>query len=57
MAEFDFNFAFQGLLDRVAVNLEEAGKHAANSDEANMLKEYAASFKEGSLDKHKEGSR
>ena len=57
MAEFNFNFAFQGLLDRVAVNLEEAGKHAANSDEANMLKEYASSFKEGSLDKHKEGSR
>jgi dipeptidyl-peptidase-3 len=48
---------YQGLLDRVAINLEEAAKHSANSDEANMLKEYAASFKEGSLDKHKEGSR
>jgi len=48
---------YQGLLDRVAINLGEAAKHAANSDEANMLKEYAASFKEGSLDKHKEGSR
>ena len=55
MDEVDFNF--QGLLDRVATNLEEAAKHAANSDEANMLKEYVASFKEGSLDKHKEGSR
>merc|ERR1719180_213033 len=48
---------YQGLLDRVAINLGEAAKHAANSDEANMLKEYVASFKEGSLDKHKEGSR
>ena len=57
MAKIDFNFAFQGLLDRVAINLVEAAKHSANSDEANMLKEYAASFKEGSLDKHKEGSR
>ena len=49
--------SFQGLLDRVASNLESAANHAANSDEANMLKEYVASFREGSLDKHKEGSR
>merc|ERR1719187_1826880 len=48
---------YQGLLDRVASNLESAAKHAANSDEANMLKEYVASFREGSLEKHKEGSR
>ena len=51
------NFDSQGLLDKVAINLEAAAKHAANSDEANMLKEYVASFKDGSLDKHKEGSR
>merc|ERR1712240_37681 len=48
---------YSDLLAKVCTNLESAAKHAANSDEANMLKEYVASFREGSLDKHKEGSR
>jgi len=48
---------FAPLLARVAANLGEAAKHAGNTNEASMLTEYAASFTEGSLEKHKEGSR
>jgi len=48
---------YSKLLENVSTNLEEAAKHSANPEEANMLKEYVASFREGSLDKHKEGSR
>jgi len=45
------------LLAKVCENLELAAKHASNSDEKNMLTEYSKSFKNGSLDSHKDGSR
>jgi len=45
------------LLALVADNLAEAGKHASNNMEKDMLKEYVESFRTGSLSKHKEGSR
>jgi dipeptidyl-peptidase-3 len=48
---------YSALMANVCDNLALAAKHAANSDEANMLTEYVASFQQGSLEKHKEGSR
>merc|ERR1712106_1147442 len=48
---------YNDLLNKVCENLELAGKHASNSDEKNMLVQYIKSFREGSLDRHKDGSR
>jgi len=48
---------YNELLDNVCQNLELAVKYAANNDEKEMLVEYVKSFREGSLDRHKDGSR
>jgi len=48
---------YNELLDKVCENLELAVKYASNNDEREMLVEYVKSFKEGSLDRHKDGSR
>merc|ERR1719445_2617399 len=48
---------YNELLDNVCQNLELAVKYAANNDEKEMLVEYIKSFREGSLDRHKDGSR
>merc|ERR1712013_535600 len=48
---------YNELLDNVCKNLELAVKYAANNDEKEMLVEYVKSFREGSLDRHKDGSR
>jgi len=48
---------YNELLDNVCKNLEIAVKYAANNDEKEMLVEYVKSFREGNLDRHKDGSR
>jgi len=48
---------YNGLMQKVADNIKLAVAHAANSDEKNMLEQYVLSFTEGSLDRHKDGSR
>jgi len=48
---------YNELLEKVSDNLEMAVKHVANSDERDMLLQYIKSFREGSLDRHKDGSR
>ncbi|KAL1512766.1 hypothetical protein ABEB36_002298 [Hypothenemus hampei] len=45
------------LMGMVADNLELAIQYAANDTEKNMLKSYISSFRTGSLDDHKTGSR
>ncbi|KAH1014839.1 hypothetical protein HUJ05_012658 [Dendroctonus ponderosae] len=48
---------YSSLMGQVAKNLEAAVQFAANDMERNMLESYVSSFKTGSLDDHKKGSR
>ena len=48
---------YNELMQKVCDNIKLAVGHAANSDEKNMLEQYILSFSEGSLDRHKDGSR
>uniref|UniRef100_A0A646QCZ7 Dipeptidyl peptidase 3 n=1 Tax=Hemiscolopendra marginata TaxID=943146 RepID=A0A646QCZ7_9MYRI len=48
---------YSQLLDLVNENLEKAKIYSSNNIEKNMLEEYLHSFRTGSLDAHKDGSR
>lgn len=48
---------YSPLMGRVGKDLQSAIKFAANETEKNMLLSYISSFKTGSLDDHKNGSR
>lgn len=48
---------YSPLMAELASHLEKAQKHASNDTEKSMLKSYEASFLQGSVDKHKDGSR
>lgn len=45
------------LLQKVNENLLKAKEYASNENEKNMLDKYVESFKTGSLEEHKNGSR
>lgn len=42
---------------KIAHNLAHAGKYAANKDEELMMREYATSFHDGSMEAHKDSQR
>lgn len=48
---------YSPIMGDVATHLENAIEFAANENEANMLASYVSSFRTGSLDDHKSGSR
>uniref|UniRef100_A0A182YQF4 Dipeptidyl peptidase 3 n=1 Tax=Anopheles stephensi TaxID=30069 RepID=A0A182YQF4_ANOST len=48
---------YKELMQMVADALEEAMKHCANDNQKHMIEAYVESFREGSLDAHKTGSR
>ncbi len=48
---------YSQLMKLVADNLEKAREFAANEEQKSMLGGYVRSFREGSLDAHKDGSR
>ncbi|XP_078391770.1 dipeptidyl peptidase 3 [Cetorhinus maximus] len=48
---------YSPLLKKVVENLEKAKSHAASPNVVAMLEQYAQSFKTGSIDAHKEGSK
>ena len=45
------------ILDHVIEDLEQAEQEVANENQRKMLREYVTSFKTGSIDAHKQGSR
>lgn len=48
---------YSPIIGQVATHLENAIEYAANENEKNMLSCYVSSFRTGSLDDHKSGSR
>jgi len=57
-ARFTFTTGdYSKLMGMAANELEKAIPHAANDNQKNMLKAYVQSFRTGSLDEHKNGSR
>ncbi|KAH9981302.1 aflatoxin-detoxifizyme [Lactifluus volemus] len=48
---------FSGPLSRAVRALTEAKNYAANENQRAMIEEYIASFRSGSIERHKEGSR
>uniref|UniRef100_A0A182W368 Dipeptidyl peptidase 3 n=1 Tax=Anopheles minimus TaxID=112268 RepID=A0A182W368_9DIPT len=48
---------YKELMQMVADSLQEAMKHSANENQQHMIEAYVESFREGSLDAHKTGSR
>uniref|UniRef100_A0A182PLF5 Dipeptidyl peptidase 3 n=1 Tax=Anopheles epiroticus TaxID=199890 RepID=A0A182PLF5_9DIPT len=48
---------YKELMQMIAGSLEDAKKHCANENQLQMIEAYVESFREGSLDAHKTGSR